>query len=150
MYSDCRYAFHTELVHGCLAIWIACLATFCLFISYLGCLLRPDDLGKDIGLLCFRACLSVLLVHPKGGRPEDTRIVTSYMGVLPRYAGSFRYDGVPWIEWGRPRVLTAPFGLLRNCFMVSVVPDIWVPCRSSRKDVRDRMYSSVGHSPRYP
>jgi len=66
MYSDCRYAFHTELVHGCLAIWIACLAMFCLFISYLGCLLRPDDLGKDVGLLCFRACLSVLLVHPKG------------------------------------------------------------------------------------
>jgi hypothetical protein len=83
MYSDCRYAFHTELVHGCLAIWIACLAMFCLFISYLGCLLRPDDLGKDVGSLCFRACLSVLLVHPKGGRPRGARLMTSYTGVVP-------------------------------------------------------------------
>ena len=150
MYSDCRYTFHTELVHGCSAIVIACLSMFCQFISYLGCLLRPDDLGKDVSSLCFRVFLSILIVHPKGGKPGGARVVTSYIGVVPGYAGSFRYDGVPRIEWGRPRVLTAPFDLLRNCFMVSVVPDIWVPCRSSRKDVRDRMYSSVGHSPRYP
>ena len=134
-YSDCCDTFHIELVHGCLAILIACLAMFCLFISYHGCLLRPYDLGKDVGSLCFRACLSILLVHPKGGRPGSARVVTSYTGVVPRYAGSFGYDGAPWIDWGRPRVVIAPFGPPRSCFMVSVVPDIRVPCRSSCKDV---------------
>ena len=117
------------------AILIACPAMFYLFISYLGCLLRPDDLGKDVGSLCFRACLSVLLVHSKGGRPGGARVVTSYTSVVLWYAGSFGYDGAPWIDWGRLRVLTAPFGLLRSCFVVSVLPDVRVLCRSSCKDV---------------
>ena len=95
MYSDCRYTFHTELVHGCSAILIACLAILYLFISYLGCLLRPYDLGKDVGSLCFRACLSILLVHPKGGRHRDARVVTSYTGMVLEYAGSLRYDHAP-------------------------------------------------------
>jgi len=86
IYSDCCDTFHIELVHGCLAILIACLAMFCLFINYHGCLLRPYDLGKDVGSLCFRACLSILLVHPKGGRPGSARVVTSYTGVVPGYA----------------------------------------------------------------
>ena len=135
MYSGCHYTFHTELVHGCSAILIAGLAMLYLFISYLGCLLRPDDLGKDVGSLCFRACLSVLLVHPKGGRPGGTRVVTSYTGVVPGYSGSFGYDGAPQIDWDRPRVVTTPFGPPRSCFVVSVVPDVRVPCMSSRKDV---------------
>ena len=46
------------------------------------CMLRPDDLGKDIGSLCFQACLRVLLVHPKGGRPGDARVVIAYTGVV--------------------------------------------------------------------
>jgi hypothetical protein len=133
MYSDCHYTFHTEFVHGCSAILIACLAMLCLSISYLSCLLRSHDLG--IGSLCFRACLSVLLVHPKGGRSGDAWVVTSYTGVVPRYAGSFGYDGALWIDWGRSRVVTAAFGPPRSCFVVSVVPDVRVPCRSSCKDV---------------
>ena len=47
------------------------------FISYATVLVRPDDLGTDRGSLCFWACSSVLLVHPKGGRPGGTRVVTS-------------------------------------------------------------------------
>ena len=39
------------------------------FISYATVLVRPDDPGMDRGSLCFRACSSVLLVHPKGGSP---------------------------------------------------------------------------------
>ena len=39
-------------------------------------MVRPDDPGMDIGSLCFQAYSSVLLVHPKGGRPEDARLVT--------------------------------------------------------------------------
>ena len=54
-------------------------------------MVRPDDPSTDNGSLCFRACSSVLLVHPKGGRPGDARVLTSYTGVLLRYAGSFGY-----------------------------------------------------------
>ena len=34
-------------------------------------------------------------------------VVTSYAGMVPRYAGSFGYDGAPWCDWGRPQVVTA-------------------------------------------
>jgi hypothetical protein len=57
--------------------------------------IRPGELSKDIGSLCLWACLSTLLVHPKGGRPGGARVVTSYTGVVPGYAGSFGYDHAP-------------------------------------------------------
>ena len=65
---------------------------FSLFMSCVKNMVRPDDPGTDIGSLCFRTCLNVLLVHPKGGRPGDTRVVTSCMSVVLRYAGSIGYD----------------------------------------------------------
>ena len=55
-------------------------------------MVRLDDPDMDNGSLCFRACSSVLLVHPKGGRSGDTRVVTSYMSVVLGYAGFFGYD----------------------------------------------------------
>ena len=69
LYSDSRYAIHKVLVLGYLDIFLACLAKFYSYSSCISCLLRLDDLGKDFGLLCFRACLSILHVHPKGGDP---------------------------------------------------------------------------------
>ena len=69
LYSDFLYAIHSEFVLGYLAMFIACLALISAYSSYSSCLLRPNDLGKDIGLLCFRACPSILPVHPKGGGP---------------------------------------------------------------------------------
>ena len=65
------------------------------FMSYAKVMVRLDDSGTDRGLLCFWACSSVLLVHPKGGRPGDTRVVTSCMSVVLRYVGSIRYDRAP-------------------------------------------------------
>ena len=62
-------------------------------------MVRPDDPGMDIGLLCFKSCSSVLLVHLKGGRPGDARVVTSYTGVVLEYAGSFGYDCAPRCDW---------------------------------------------------
>ena len=82
MFSDCHYTFHTELVHGCSAILIVYQSVLSSFISYTKVLVRPDDPGMDRGSLCFRACSSVLLVHPKGGRPGDGRVVTSYTGMV--------------------------------------------------------------------
>ena len=107
LYSDFLYAYHSEFVLGYLAMFVACLALISVYPSYSSCMLRPDDLGKDIGSLCFRACLSILPVHPKGGGPGGARVVTSYAGMVPGYVGSFGYDGAPWCVWGRPQVVTA-------------------------------------------
>ena len=95
LYSDFRYAIYIEFVLGYLAMFVACLAFICALPSYSSYMLRTDDLGKDIGSLCFRACLSILPVHPKGGGPGGARVVTSYADMVPGYAGSFRYDGAP-------------------------------------------------------
>ena len=83
LYSDFRYAIHTEFVPGYLAMSLACLALICVLSSYTSCLHRPDDLGKDIGLLCFRAYLGILPVHPKGEGPGGAKVVTSYAGMVP-------------------------------------------------------------------
>ena len=69
LYSNFLYAIHIEFVLGYLAMFVACLALISASSSYSSCLVRPDDLGKDIGLLFFQACLSTLPVHPKGGGP---------------------------------------------------------------------------------
>ena len=98
LYSDILYAIHSEFVLGYLAMFVACLALICASSCYSSCLLRPDDLGKDISLLCFRACLSILPVQPKGGGPGGARVVTSYVGMVPGYAGSLGYDGAPWFD----------------------------------------------------
>ena len=95
LYSEFRYAIHFEFVLGYLAMFVAYLALIYALSSYSSCLLRLDDLGMDIGSLCFRACLSILSVHPKGGGPGGDRVVTSYAGMVPGYAGFFGYDGAP-------------------------------------------------------
>ena len=83
LYSDFLYAIHSEFVLGYLAMFVACLALIYALSSYTSCLLRPDDLGKDIGSLCFRACISILPVHPNGGGPGGAKVVTSYAGMVP-------------------------------------------------------------------
>ena len=55
LYSDFRYAIHIEFVLDYLAMFLACLALIYALSSYTSCLLRQNDLGKDIGSLCFRA-----------------------------------------------------------------------------------------------
>src|SRR6185503_2401087 len=107
LYSDFHYAIHIEFVLGYLAMFVACLSLICALSSYISCLLRPDDLGKDISSLCFRACLSILHVHPKGGGPGGARVVTSYASMGLGYTGSFGYDGAPRFDWGRPQGVTA-------------------------------------------
>ena len=107
MYSDFLYANHSEFVLSYLAMFVACLALINALSSYISCMLRPDDLGKDIGSLCFRACLIILPVHSNGGGPGGARVVTSYADMVPGYAGSLGYDGAPRFDWGRPQVVTA-------------------------------------------
>ena len=101
LYSNYPYATHKEFVHGHLAMFLACFAMFYSSSCYTSCLLGPEDLGKDIGSLCFQAYLSILPVHPKGGGPRGAKVVTSYAGMVPGYAGSLAYDGGPRFDSGR-------------------------------------------------
>ena len=84
LYSDSHFAFQIEFVLGYLAMFVDCLVLICAYSSYTSCLLRSDDLGKDIGSLCFRACFSIIHVHPKGGGPGGARVVTSQESVRER------------------------------------------------------------------
>ena len=114
----------------------AALRTLCyIFMSYAKDIVRPDDPGTDVGSLCFRACSSILLVHPKGGRPEDARVVTSYTGMVLVYAGFIGYDRAPWCDWDRWQVVTA-LSVCRNSYVaISAFPDVRVWCSSLCKDV---------------
>ena len=98
-------------------------------------MVRPDDPGIDIGSFCFRACSTDLLVHPKGGRPGDAGVVTSYTSLVLGYAGSFGYDRAPRFDLGRWQVVTALSVRCMSCVAFSVVPDVRVRCRSSCKEV---------------
>ena len=96
LYPICQTSIHNiELCHGCFTILIVYQSILSLFMSYAKVLVRPDDPGTDRGSICFRACFSVLLVHPKGRRPGGTRVVTSYTSVVLGYAGSIGYDRAP-------------------------------------------------------
>jgi len=147
LYSDSHYAIHKELVLGYLAMFLACLAKFCSYSSCISCLLRPDDLGKDMCTLCFRACLSVLPVHPKGGGPGGARVVTSYAGMVPGYARSLGYDGAPRCDWGRPHVVTTLSVRREAASRLAYSPTFGYRVGVHAKMRRDWMFSSACHSP---
>ena len=147
LYSDYRYAIHIEFVHGYLVMFLACLAMFYSLSSYTSGLLRPDDLGKDIGSLWLRACLSILPVHPNGGGPGGAKVVTSYAGMLPGYAGSLGYDGAPRFDWDRPQVVTALSVRREAASRLVYSPTFGYGVGVHAKMKRDWMFSSAGHSP---
>ena len=124
LYPICQTSIHNiEICHYCLAILVVYQSMLSLFMSYAKVLVRPDDPGTDRGSLCFRACSSILLVHPKGGRPGDARVVTSYTNVVPGYVGSFEYDCAPWCDWGRLQVVTAMSVRRNSCVAFSILPE---------------------------
>jgi hypothetical protein len=96
-------------------------------------MLRPGVLSKDIGSLCLRACLSALLVHPKGGIPRGASVPTSYTGMVLGYAGSFEYDHAPRCCRGRQHVVSALSVHYGSFAIVSIVPQVRVWCRSSER-----------------
>ena len=147
-YSDCRYVIYLEFIHGYLAMFLVCLAMICSSLRCISCLLRP--LGKDIGSLCFMACLSILPVHPKGGGPGDAKVVTSYASMVPKYAGSLGYDGARQFDWGRPQVVTALSVRREAASRLAYSPTFGYRVGIHAKMKRDGMFSSAGHSPRCP
>ena len=150
LYSDYRFAIHKEFVLGYLSMFLACVDKFYSHSSCISCLLRPDDLGKNIGSLCFRVCLSILPVHPKGGGPGGAWLVTSYAGMVPGYAGSFGYDGAPRRDWGRPQVVTALSVRREAASRLAYSSTFGYGVGVHAKMKRDWMFSSAGHSPRCP
>jgi len=102
LYSFCQYSIHNlEFVHGCYAILIFYQFMLMFIMSCVTSMVRPDVQGLDNGSLCFRACSSALLGHPKGGSPRGIRVVTSYTSVVLGYAGSSGYSRAPLYERGR-------------------------------------------------
>ena len=69
LYSGFLYAIHIEFILGYLAMFVACLALICALPSYSSYMLRTDDLGKDIGSLCFRLALASYLSIRRVGDP---------------------------------------------------------------------------------
>ena len=102
LYLTCQTFIHNiEICHGCFAILIVYQFMLSSVMSYAKFLVRPDDPGTDMCSLCFRACSSVLLVHPKGERPGDARVATSCMSMVLGYARSFDMtvlDGVTGVD----------------------------------------------------
>ena len=58
LYSDFLYTIYSEFVLGYLAMFVAYLALINALPSYSSCMLRPDDLGKDIGSCAFGLALA--------------------------------------------------------------------------------------------
>ena len=115
LYPICQTSIHNiEIYHGCFTILIVYQSMLSSFMSYAKVLVRPDDPGTDRGSLCFRAFSSVLLIHPKGGGPGGTRVVTSYTSVMVTALSVWRNSGVAF----------------------SVLPYVRVRCRSSWKEVK--------------
>jgi hypothetical protein len=136
LYSFCQYTIHNiELDHGCFTISIVYQSMLLFIMSCVTGTVRPDDPGTDIDSLCFRACSSILLIHPKGGRPRDARVVTSYTGVVLGHAGSFGYDRAPRCDWGRRQEVTALSVQHNCCVAFSVFLNVRIWCRSSCKEV---------------
>ena len=79
-----------------------------------------------------------------------TRVVTSYTSVVLGYVGSIGYDCAPRCDWGRRQVVTALSIRSNSGVAFSVLPDVWVRCRSSCKEVTGLDVLSAGPSPRYP
>ena len=102
LYSFCQYSIHNIVLdHDCFTISIVYQSMLLFIMSCVTSMVRLDDPGMDIGSLCFRSCSSVLLVHSKGERLGDARVVTSYTGVVLGYAESYGYDHAPLCDWGR-------------------------------------------------
>ena len=150
LYSDYRYAIHSEFIHGYLVVFLACFSKICSSSNHASCLLRPDDLGKDIYSLCFQACFSILPIHPKGGGHGGARVVTSYAGMVPGYVGSFGYDCAPRCDWGRPQVVTALSVRREAASRLVYSPTFGYRVGVHAKMKRDWMFSSADHSPRCP
>ena len=95
------------------------------------------------------ALASYLSIRRVGG-PKGARVVTSYAGMVLGYAGSFRYDGAPRFDWGRPQVVTALSVCREAASRLAYSPTFGYCVGVHAKMKRYWMFSSAGHSPQNP
>ena len=98
------------------------------------------------GHCAFGLVLASYLFIRKGGGPGGARVVISYAGMVPGYAGSFGYDGAPRCDWGRPQVVTALSVRWKAPSRLSYSPTFGYGVGVHTKMKRDWMFSSAGHS----
>ena len=72
--------------------------------------------------------------------------MTSYVGMVPGYAGSFGYEGAPRCDWGRPQVVTALSVRREAASRLAYSPMFGYGVGVHAKMKRDWMFSSAGHS----
>ena len=95
----------------------------------------------------FELALASYLSIRKGGGPGGARVVTSYAGMVPGYAGSLGYDGAPLCDWGSPQVVTALSVRREATSRLAYSPTFGYRVGVHAKMKRDWMFSSAGHSP---
>ena len=95
----------------------------------------------------FGLALSSYMSIRRVGGPGGARVVTSYAGVVPGYAGSFGYDGALWCDWGRPLLVTALSVRRKAASRLAYSPTFGYSVGVHTKMKRDWMFSSAGHSP---
>ena len=96
--------------------------------------------------LALASYLSIRRVGGLGG----AKVVTSYAGMVPGYAGSLGYYGAPRFDWGRPQVVTALSARREAASRLAYSPTFEYHVGVHAKMKRDWMFSSAGHSPRCP
>ena len=84
------------------------------------------------------------------GDPGGAKIVTSYAGMVPGYAGYFGYDGATWSDWGRPQVVTALSVCREAASRLAYSPTFGYRVGVHAKMKRDWMFSSADHAPQCP
>jgi len=98
----------------------------------------------------FELALASYLSIRRVGDPGGAKIVTSYAGMVPGYAGSLGYDGVPRFDWGRPHVVTVLSVRQEAASRLTYSPTFGYRVGVHAKMKRDWMFSRAGHSPRCP
>ena len=93
--------------------------------------------------LALASYLSIRSVGGLGG----AKVVTSYAGMVPGYAGSFEYDGAPWCDCGRPLVVTALSVHREAASRLAYSPTLGYHVGVHAKMKQDWMFSCAGHSP---
>ena len=104
-----------------------------------------------ISVYCaFELALASYLSIQRVGDPGGARVVTSYVGMVPGYAGSFGYDGAPRCDWGRPQMVTALSVRWEAASWLAYSPMFGYHVGAHAKMKRDWMFSSAGNSSRCP
>ena len=98
----------------------------------------------------FGLTLASYLSIRRVGDPGGAKVVTSYAGMVPGYAGCLGYDGAPRFDWSRPQVVTALSVHREAVSRLAYSPTFGYRVGVHAKMKWDWMFSTMGQSPRCP